>query len=60
MLETFLSLMSDDKVAPKEDLKLILQTVFRPGSTGLIDADTGPQTPMEFILKYISGAEKPK
>lgn len=58
MLQTFLSLMADGSINKQEDIKLILQTVFRPGTTGLIDEESGPQTPIEMILKNVSGGRQ--
>ena len=60
MLQTFLSLISDKSIDRQEDMKLILQTVFRPGSTGLIDEDSGMQTPLEMILKHAGETGKTK
>lgn len=59
MLQTFLSLMSD-KSLQREDIKLILHTVFRPGATGLIAEETGVQTPLEMVLKNVGGVDDKK
>lgn len=57
MLQTYLSLVSDQSLERREDIKLILQTVFRPGSTGLVSEESGIQTPLELVMKTVQGSD---
>lgn len=55
MLLTYLAMLKEN-VAPKEDHKLlILQTLFRPASTGIIKDDAAPSTWLEILVSKISG-----
>ena len=52
MIQTYLALLREDKGPKDEERQLILQTLFRPSSTGFIKED-GPAGLYENILKMI-------
>lgn len=51
MLKTYLALISDGTLNSKDDLRLVLSAIFRPGNTGLLEEQGNFQTPIEFVLK---------
>ena len=51
MLQTYLALISDGTLNSKDDLRLVLSAIFRPGNTGLLEEQGSFQTPIEFVLK---------
>ena len=52
MIQTYLALLREGKGPKDEERQLILQTLFRPSSTGFIKED-GPTGPYENILKMV-------
>lgn len=50
----YLALLKRDKAIDPTDREMILQTLFRPSATGIVD-DGGPATPIEIITRAISG-----
>lgn len=52
MVETYLSLLGSEGGLEKEDIRLVLDSVFRPSTTGLVKED-GVHSPLEVILKKI-------
>ena len=57
MTNTYLSLIRSNETLNDENRTLILQILFRPAATGIVD-DGGPATPMEFFGKLASGGGK--
>ena len=51
MVQTYLALLSGGNAPKDEDRKLMLQTLFRPASTGLIKDDAVPLTIVELATK---------
>lgn len=52
MIQTYLSLLERGEALQENDRKLILETLFRPTSTGYIH-DEGPEGPNDTILKTL-------
>ena len=52
MIKTYLALLIDDRDLKSDDRQLILQTLFRPSSTGIIK-DDGPITILESLAKIL-------
>jgi hypothetical protein len=50
----YLSLLKRDKALGDSDREMILQILFRPSATGIVE-DAGPATPMEIGAKFFSG-----
>lgn len=57
LTNTYLSLIRSNETLNDENRTLILQILFRPAATGIVD-DGGPATPMEFFGKLASGGGK--
>jgi len=57
LTNTYLSLIRSNETLSDENRTLILQILFRPAATGIVD-DGGPATPMEFFGKLASGGGK--
>lgn len=54
MLITFLALQRDGTDVSATDRQLILQALFRPGTSGLIKEDPTPSTTVEFLSNLLS------
>ncbi len=52
MIKTFLALMNENKLSESEDRRIALETLFRPGQTGIVK-DNGPIIPSESVIKII-------
>lgn len=55
MIKTFIALLGEGRVTDEQDKGFILNTLFRPGQTGLLSDDGSPATPMEILNKRMSG-----
>ena len=56
MLLTYLAMIRESVLPTAEEHKLlILQTLFRPGSTGVIKDDGAPSTWLDFIANKLGG-----
>ncbi|MCC6513845.1 MAG: hypothetical protein IT187_07510 [Geothrix sp.] len=53
---TYLSLLRSNEALKDEDRTLILQILFRPVATGIVD-DGGPATPTELVGRVIGGGK---
>ena len=56
MMKTYLALMREGNGLEENDRKLILQTLFRPSSTGIIK-DDGPSGLLDVLSKSLSKAK---
>lgn len=54
MAKTFISLIKENAIKQTEDRSLILQSLFRPGSTGLLSEDNGPPYPQDALVKVFT------
>lgn len=51
MVRTYLSLLEGDRLASKEDRQLILQSLFRPASDGIVKDEDLPPSMFEFLTR---------
>lgn len=51
MVKTYLSLLEDDKVLSDEDRKLVLQSLFRPASDGIVKDEGLPHPALDVLTK---------
>lgn len=51
MMKTFLALKRDQSLVEGKDIQLVLEALFRPGTSGLLNDDAAPATPFEVIMK---------
>lgn len=51
MVKTYLSLLEDDKVLSDEDRKLVLQSLFRPASDGIVKDEGLPHPALDILTK---------
>jgi len=56
MAMTYLALFEDGKVEKDEDRQLILQALFRPSSTGLIQGEETPTSVYEAAVRLFAGS----
>jgi len=55
MVKTFIALIADGSIKDVDEKRLLLETLFRPGNTALLNDDSGPATQNEIILKNFKG-----
>ena len=55
MVRTYLSLLEGDRLAGKDDRQLILQTLFRPASDGIVKDEGLPPSMFEFLTRQPKG-----
>jgi hypothetical protein len=58
MAKTYLSLVRSKEGLSETDRKLILETLFRPSSTGLIHDDAAPASAIYLLSRLMSGEKK--
>jgi len=51
MVKTYLALLEDDKVLPDDDRNLILQSLFRPASDGIVKDEGLPHPALNVLTK---------
>jgi hypothetical protein len=51
MIETYLSLIEDGKIDEEKDRQLILQAIFRPGTTGIVKDDGVPHPVLSLLSR---------
>jgi hypothetical protein len=51
MIKTYLAFEREDKVLDKDDKALILPTIFRAGSTGIVKDDSAPMNPWTLFTR---------
>lgn len=56
MIQTYLAMLRETQLPLKEEHRLlILQSLFRPGTTGVVKDDGSPSTWLDFIASKVSG-----
>lgn len=58
LILTYLALLREGKGLDENDKELILNVVFQPGQSGLLQDSTGPSTSLDRLVKLISGSGK--
>lgn len=57
MLKTYIGLMLDGKLNEESDRRIALETLFRPGQTGIVE-DHGSLTPSESVVRIFEKSPK--
>lgn len=58
MIKTYLALLSENRLNGHEDRKVALDTLFRPGQTGIV-SESSPILPTEQVVKVMGSQIKP-
>jgi hypothetical protein len=56
MAKTYLAMVKEKNISD-EDRKLVLASLFRPTSTGMVKDDAAPATWMDFLSRIVSGGK---
>src|SRR5690606_31869447 len=56
MILSFLALQKESEFSEKADIGLIVQTVFRPSTTGFLQDDEGPRLYWDIMMAQRKGA----
>ena len=56
MAKTYLALIKDTKIMGQEDRRIILEALFRPTTTGLVQEDEGPTGLIGLITKLLGSS----
>lgn len=54
MIKTYLALLAEESAVTEDERNLILPTLFRPGSTGLLGEEPKAEMPIEMVLRVLA------